>query len=192
MRVLVIPEDYPLDHYILEPIISAMMRYLGKPRVHVEICRNPILGGTGRALRWEHIQPIIERYQYNVDFFIHIVDRDGDSGRRKALDNLELKAKGILDVRRFFFSENAWQEIEAWVLAGHKIPKHWDWPSIRAEANCKEIYFEPFASKRGLSDEPGGGRKTLSREAASNYRRIRQLCREDVAALEEKVRKSLP
>jgi hypothetical protein len=50
--------------------------------------------------------------------------------------------------------------------------------------HAKETYFEPFARQRGVMDGPGQGRKTLAEQAARNYTRIRQLCSEDVAALE--------
>jgi hypothetical protein len=190
MKVLVIPEDFRKDQYILKPIVEAMMKKLGKPRAKVEVCPDPLLGGVDRALRWQFILPIIESYKYYIDLFLHIVDRDGKAGRRTALDNIELKAKDILDAGTVFFSENAWQEIEVWVLAGHKLPKPWKWSSIRAEANSKEVYYEPFAKERGLINEPGEGRKTLALEAASRYARIRQLCPEDIAALEEKIKKS--
>ena len=83
-----------------------------------------------------------------------------------------------------FLAENAWQEVEVWVLAGHDLPKDWTWQDIRQEPNPKETYFEPFAKQRSVLDEPGQGRKTLAREAAENYGRIRSLCREDVASLE--------
>jgi len=41
---------------------------------------------------------------------------------------------------------------------------------------------------RGLEDEPGGGRKTLGREAGQNYKRVRSRCKEDVRALERRIR----
>lgn len=75
----------------------------------------------------------------------------------------------------------------AWVLAGHKLPRDWNWQEIRAEINPKEIFFDPFARQCNLSDEPGGGRKTLAQEAAKKYNRIRRRCQE-LAELEERVR----
>jgi hypothetical protein len=38
---------------------------------------------------------------------------------------------------------------------------------------------------------PGEGRKTLADEAVRRYSRIRQLCPEDIGALEQRVRKWL-
>jgi hypothetical protein len=74
------------------------------------------------------------------------------------------------------------------VLACHDLPRYWQWDAIRAEVDLKETYFEPFAAQRGLADTPGGGRKQLAREAAHRYTRIRQLCPEDIGALEQRIR----
>ena len=58
---------------------------------------------------------------------------------------------------RKFLAENAWQEVEVWVLAGHDLPSDWVWNAVREEPNPKEIYFEPFAKLRNVLDEPGQG-----------------------------------
>ena len=95
------------------------------------------------------------------------------------------------EAAQFYFfeeAENAWQEIEVWVLAGHDLPSDWNWQVIRDEVNPKETYFLPFATQRKLLDAPGEGRKTLAEEAARRYDRIRQLCPEDIADLEDRVR----
>lgn len=189
MRVLVIPEDFRKDQYVLKPIVEAMLRHLGTARATVVVCQDPRLGGVGQALRWERIQEIVSRYKGMVDLFLLCVDRDGEAGRRAALDRIEERAIEVLPQGRLLLAENAWQEIEVWVLAGHELPSEWSWQEIRAEINPKERYFLPFARSRGLLDEPGEGRRTLGREAASQYRRIRTRCPEDVAGLEERVRR---
>ncbi len=121
MKVLIIPEDFRNDQYVLQPIIEAMLKAEFAPG-----CR--------------------------------------------------------------FFAENAWQELEVWLLAGHDLPREWSWQEIRQERDPKERYFVPFARMRGVLGEPGGGRKSLAAEAASRYSRIRSLCPEDIAALEDKIR----
>ena len=40
-------------------------------------------------------------------------------------------------------------------------------------------------------DTPGEGRRRLAKEAAQRYSRMRQLCPEDVGALEERIRAQL-
>ena len=72
-----------------------------------------------------------------------------------------------------FFAENAWEEIETWVLAGLDLPGSWRWADVRAEVHVKETYFEPLAEQRGVGDGPGGCRKVLGREAARNIPAIR-------------------
>jgi hypothetical protein len=183
---LVIPEDFRKDQYMLQPIIDAMMRSKGKI-AHVRVCQDPLLGGISQALKWERIKEIIERYKGMVDLFLLCVDRDGEVNRKKALDNLEYKAQGMLPNDRLFLAENAWQEIEVWVLAGHDLPVDWVWKDVRAEISPKEIYFLPLAQQRNLLNEPGEGRKTLAQEAVRRYPRICQLCPE-IAELESRIR----
>jgi len=191
MNVLVIPEDFRKDQYILKPIVEAMLQEIGRSRARVRVCQDPLLGGIGQALNWERLQEVLDRYRGMVDVFLHIVDRDGNSNRRASLDNIEKKAVAYLPSGRVFLSENAWQEVEVWVLAGHSLPNDWVWRDVRQHPDSKEVYFEPFAKERGLTDEPGQGRKTLAREAAANYRRIRGRCQEDVASLEGRLAAAL-
>lgn len=188
MRVLVIPEDFRKDQYILQPLVEAMLAEVGKQHAQIRICRDPLLGGIGEALKVERIREIIERYKGMVDLFLLCVDRDGNEHRRQRLDELEAVAAQLLPSSRMLLAEHAWQELEVWVLAGHDLLKEWSWPAIRAEPNPKEIYFERLANERDLLSEPGGGRKTLGIEAARRYKRIRQRCPEDIVALEERIR----
>jgi hypothetical protein len=185
MRVLVIPEDFRKDQYILAPLIRAMFSHLGKPTAKIVVCRDPLLGGVDEALRWERLGEIVDRYPM-IDLFLLVVDRDGVPGRRAALDNLEERARRVLSENRLLLGECAWQELEVWVLAGHDLQAGWTWADLRAEPHSKEVYFEPFARVRGVADAPAGGRKRLAEEATSRYTRIRQLCPE-VMGLEDRV-----
>jgi hypothetical protein len=187
VRVLVIPEDFVKDQFVLLPLIEAMMRALGNPRADVRICHNPRLRGFADALRWERIADILARYP-TIDLLLLCIDRDGDANRRTALDNLEKRAASVLKAGRALLAEHAWQEVEVWVLAGHDLPSRWSWAAVRQEPNPKERYFQPYAALRGLDKEPDGGRTRLAQEAARRYDRIRQLCSEDIGALEERVR----
>lgn len=189
MRVLVIPEDFRKDQHLLKPLVEMMVSSTGKPRAHVVVCSDPLLGGVDQALRWERVQEIIGRYRGMVDLFLLCVDRDGRAGRRQQLDRLEEQAEvELAGTARLFLAENAWQEVEVWVLAGHDLPAEWSWREVRAEPNAKEMYFEPFARRRGVEHEPGGGRVTLAREAAARYERAVRLCPEDLGRLEGRVR----
>jgi len=190
MKVLIIPEDFRKDQYILKPITEAMLRFLGKPRAQVRVLTDPLLGGIGEALKWERLTEILERYRM-IDLFLLCVDRDGEQSRRQKLNHLEAKARDTLPAAKTLLAENAWQEIEVWALAGCDLPKDWSWQAIRAERDPKDHYFKLFAEQRGLSGEPGEGRKTLGLEAASRYDRVRQLCPEDVAALESRIAQQL-
>ncbi len=191
MNVLVIPEDFRKDQHVLKPIIKALLAACGKPQAKVEVCLDPLLGGIDQALNWGRIREIIDLNRGMVDLFLLCVDRDGQEGRRAALDHLEEEARGILPARKTLIAVEAWQEVEVWCLAGLKLPKEWKWNEVRQEVHPKETYFLPLAEQRGSLEEPGEGRKSLSREAAANYNRIRSRCPEDVAALEERIREWL-
>lgn len=187
MNVLVIPEDFRKDQYMLKPIISAMMKKLGNPRAKVKICQDPLLGGVSEALKWERIEEVINQYKGMFNLFLLCVDRDGKEGRKTSLENIEQQAVNILPGGKLLLAENAWQEIEVWVLAGHNLPGDWNWQAIRNEINPKETYFLPFAEQKNLLDSSEEGRKTLAEEAARRYERIRQLCPEDIAELENRI-----
>ena len=160
LNVLVIPEDFRKDQYVLGPLLRRLFAEIGKPHARVEICTDPVMGGISQALDWERIDEVIDMYPI-VHVFLLLVDRDGKAGRRTALDGLETRAGE---------------------------PSEWKWQEIRAEVNPKETYFEPLARQRGLTSEPGEGRTTMGREAAQNYARVRSLCREDIQALETRLK----
>ncbi len=187
MNVLIIPEDFRKDQYIVRPLIKRMMAELGKPNANVRVCLNPLLGGVSEALKWEQIAEIIHRYRNMIDLFLLLVDRDGVMGRRTSLNALEKKAAELLPAGRMFLGENAWQEIEVWAIAGQSLPKKWSWQDIQNEVNPKEVYFVPLVRQRGLEREAGNGRRTLGKEAASNYGRVRARCKKDVEALEKRI-----
>ena len=187
MNVLIIPEDFRKDRYVVKPIIKKMLAEIGKPHAKVEVCLDPLLGGIGEALKWARIQEILDQYKGMVQIFLLLVDRDGEEGRRQRLDSLESQATEYLQESRVLFGENAWQEIEVWAIAGQDLPNDWRWSEIRSEVHPKEAYFEPLAESRGLTHEPGEGRKTLGREAATNYSRLRSRCQEDLGNLERRL-----
>ena len=177
MRVLIIPEDFRNDQYILKPLFSRLLGSIGASSVRVEVCRDHLMGGIGEALKSERLTEVIEQHKGMVDIFILCVDRDGILGRRQRLDQLETEFGPTL------LAENAWEEIETWALAGLNLPGGWIWAGVRAEVQVKEQYFEPFAAQRGLSDSLGGGRKELGEEASHRINAIRQKCPEDFDSL---------
>ena len=175
MRVLVVPEDFRHDQYILKPLFIRLFAHLGRPKARVRVCQDPLLGGVHEALKSERIQEVVDQHEGMTDIFILCVDRDGEDGRQQRLQQIELE----FGPSRIFLCENAWQEIETWALAGLDLPNGWNWARIRAEIHVKENYFEPLAKDRGITDGPGGGRKALGEEAARRIPAIRSKCPED-------------
>ena len=180
MRVLVIPEDFRNDQYILQPLFKRLFRSAGMRAARVEICRDPLLEGVNQALRVERLREIVDQYPM-IDVFILCVDRDGETNRRQVLDQIECAFGSRL------VAVNAWEEIETWVLAGVDLPNSWRWADVRAEVNVKERYFEKLVDQRGLKDELGRGRRVLGDEASRNIAAIRQKCVEDFDELADRL-----
>ncbi|MYF90103.1 MAG: hypothetical protein F4186_12700 [Boseongicola sp. SB0676_bin_33] len=183
MNILIIPEDFRKDQYILKPIFNRLFQTVGRPHARIRVCQDPLLGGVTEATKSERLSEIIERYEGMTDMFILCVDRDGIANRRQRLDQIEQEfGNGCV-----FFAENAWEELETWVLAGLPLPTNWPWADVRGEVQVKEQYFEVLADQQGLGDHPGGGRKPLAEEAARHIDRIRQLCPDDFDALTRRI-----
>ena len=183
MNVLIIPEDFRKDHYILKPLFSRLFRSIGKPRARVRVCLDPLLGGSGEALKSERMTEVVKKHNGMTDIFILVIDRDSDPNRHQSLNRLEAKFGN----ERSFLAENAWEELETWVLAGLDLPGDWSWSEVRAEIHVKEQYFDRLVVERGLSDAPGGGRKLLGEEASRRIDAIRQKCREDFDVLAKRL-----
>ncbi|MEA3308694.1 MAG: hypothetical protein U9Q70_04175 [Chloroflexota bacterium] len=184
-RILIIPEDFRKDQYMLKPIIQALLDHLGRPTARVVVCQDPLLGGVSVALKKEKLIDIFEAYAGMVDLFLLCVDRDCEETRTTKLQERERWAKKEHDCK--LIAANAWQAIEVWILAGHDLPPEWSWHTVRAECHPKEHYFEPLVKQRELFNTPAAGRKILAEEAARRYMRIRQLCPEDILPLEARV-----
>src|SRR5271165_2170326 len=188
VKVLILAEDFVKDEFLLQPVIQAMMKVVGKPKAKVKVCKDPRFHGTSEALKWEYIEQALGLHRGMVDLFLLCVDRDGNAHRQVVLADLETKAKTVIAEGRAFLAENAWQEVEVWLLMGHDLLPKWDWKKIREEIHPKETYYLPFAESRGVLDLPGEGRDKLAREAASHYDRIRVRCKEDIQRLEDRIR----
>lgn len=186
MNVLILPEDFRKDQYILKPLIVAMFKELDIPAV-VRVAQRPTFRGVSDALRWEAIRTAIDIYRGMIDLFLLVVDRDCDKNRKQALDAIERRAAEYLKTDRLFLAEHAWQEVEVWALAAHMLPAEWRWADIRAHRDPKEAYFDPLARARGVDASPGGGRKALGEECGRKYRRVRSRCPEDVEELEKRI-----
>lgn len=112
MRVLIIPEDFRNDQYILRPLFQRLFRSLQRPAT-VTVCMDPLLGGVSEALNSERLAEVVAQYDGMIDLFILCVDRDGDAGRRGRLDRIEQRFGNT----RIFLAENAWEEASHHVAA---------------------------------------------------------------------------
>lgn len=191
-NVIVIPEDCS-DMDMLKPIISAMITNLGSPRAKIQVYKPSVFKGISQVLQLKNINKIVDRYETEADLILLCVDRDADPDTEAKLANLEEKINKKLDNNqnlKIFLAENAYQEIEVWLLAGLKEfldTTNFAWQAIRDERDPKDKYFIPFSKEKGYFDYPNDGRQELAKEAARNYQRICKMCPE-VARLEKKIR----
>lgn len=182
MNILVIPEDFRKDQYILKPIFEAMLAAHGKPHAKIRICNPPLLQGVTEALKDDRLEEIISRYSF-VDIFVLCVDRDGQLGRKDRLEQIE----GKFSSNKIFIAEHAWEELEVWVLAGLQLPKGWVWKEVRSEVSVKEKYFDAIAKQFGVADGPGGGRKYLGELAKKKFPAMLAKCPEDLGRLSTRI-----
>ena len=191
-NVIVIPEDCS-DMDMLKPIVSAMIKNLGSPRAKIQVYKPSVFKGISQVLQLKNINKIIDRYETEADLILLCVDRDGDPHTQAKLANLEEKVNkklGHNQKLKIFLAENAYQEIEVWVLAGFKEfldSKDFAWQEIIDERDPKDKYFIPFSKEKEYFDYPNDGRQELAKEAARNYHRICKMCPE-VARLEKKIK----
>ena len=186
MNVLIIPEDFRKDQYMLKPIFQRLFEDLGKNRARIVVCNPPLLGGVTEATKSERLSEVVRLYPM-VDIFVLCVDRDGIEGRRTRLDQIEQE----FGEKKIFLAENAWEEIETWVLAGLTLPKEWGWADVRNAISVKELFFEPFAKNAGVADGPGGGRKALGEAASKRIDAIILKCPEDFGSLADRLKSSI-
>lgn len=78
MNVLVIPEDFRNDQYMLGPLFVGILEHCGKPNANVRVCLDPLLGGVTEAMKAERLDEIVARYDGMVDIYVLCVDRDGN------------------------------------------------------------------------------------------------------------------
>ena len=185
MKVLLIPEDFRNDQYMLTPIFKQLYSLLGWPNAKVRTCNDPLLGGVEEAMKFERLAEIFERYDGMIDHYILCVDRDGNNNRAARLADLE--ARCAVDGRKFL-TIAAIEEIEVWVLAGADLPPQWVWQEIRADPHPKERYFDVLAKNLSLTNGPGRGRKSLGEKAAKNIKRIVELCGKELNPLIEQIK----
>jgi hypothetical protein len=180
--VLVVPEDPSNNGYILKPLVSRILAACGKPNAKVTVLPNP------RAKGYEHAKALLrdqlfERYR-QMNLFLFLPDADGKD-RSAELRALERLAR---DRGAQLLCCAAEQEIEVWLLAGHRDRlKAVPWQEIRGDVSVKENVFHPFLAAHGNSKAPGGGREDLMNQALNRYDALLKLCPE-LAELERRIR----
>jgi hypothetical protein len=196
-NVLVVTEDFTKDAAVVVPVVEKVLMEVGKPRALVRACTEPNFGGISEAMRFERLRDEVIGEYPSVHLFVLLFDRDGQDGQqgRKNRDEaaafLENRLKELLQAPRRSVVTLAWQEVEAFVLAGHDLAEGWSWRDIRADSDVKNTYFKQLVNLKGTARYPHEGRKTLMAEAIKNWARIKSRCPEDIGALIAKLGPSL-
>ena len=184
MNILLIPEDFRHDQYVLNPLFRKLFASIGKPYAKIRTCTDPLLGGISEAMKRDRLCEIFDQYNGMVDAYILCVDRDGREGRTTALKALESEFDND---NRNFFGVAAREEIEVWALAGLDDPSLKPFKQIAEDHHPKERFFDPYAASRGLNLSLGQGRQTLARESASNLSRLLSRCPQDLGELRDRL-----
>jgi hypothetical protein len=185
-KVLVVPEDSTNNGYILGPLVEKMLAKCGKPRAQVEVLGDPRVMGYEHAKKLLKNQ-ILEQYRF-TDLILFLPDADGKGESRSAeLLALEDEA-GRQRVRLLCCA--AQQEVEVWLMAGHRRLLGRPWPEIRNDASIKEAVFERFLAVYGNLRASGDGRESLMLETLKGYDALLQLCPE-LEDLERRIREIL-
>jgi hypothetical protein len=184
VRVLVVPEDPAHNGYILKPLVSRMLTECGKPGAVVTVLTNPRAKGYSHAKALLREQ-LLDRYRH-MDLLLFLPDADGKD-RTDEFRDLEAEGKRR-DVRLLCCA--ARQEVEVWLLGGHRDKLEQRWQDVRADVSVKENVFTPFLAAHGNPKAAGGGRDLLMQEALGSYRSLLAVC-EELADLEERIRRIL-
>lgn len=168
---MVIPEDPTYNGHILKPLIERVMTAVGKSQANVVVLTNPSMKGYEDAER--RLESVFEKYpHYNL--FLFLPDRDGRAERDKSLNALTMKYQ---NQRIPFIAKAAVEEVEVWLLAGHKNKLSKNWSDVRADSSVKESAFQPFLQKHGDAS-PGNGRERLMKETLKNFSGLKRSCPE--------------
>lgn len=173
---MAVPEDDRLDKYLLDPILKAACRHVGRPRARVRVVDHPRPRGIATVLSPDFLNRVMLRYPM-ADAIVYCVDRDGRPGRVDEFDHLFEQVSGHSFTGRLG-TVLAHQELEVWALSLHRKDLDASWDDVRAEVHPKERFFEPLVQQLELQRTPGQGRMVLGEQAAKRYDLLRDRCPE--------------
>jgi hypothetical protein len=182
--VLIVPEDFTYNGYILGPLVKRMLSECGRPNAVV----SPPKGSQPKG--YEHAKALLRTRYFDLyrhmNLLLFLPDADGKD-RNAELRSLEEEADRQ-GVRLLCCA--AKEAVEVWLLAGHRERLRQPWQAIRSDTSVKENVFQPFLQEYGDPKAPGGGRDVLMSQALNGYGALLQLCPE-LAELERRIREIL-
>lgn len=182
--VLVVPEDVTYNGYILKPLVEKMLARCGRPNAIVVPPKAPHPQG------YEHAKSLLRTRYFDLyrhmNLLLFLADADGKD-RTAEFSALEEEA-GRQGIRLLCCA--AKEELEVWLLVGHRDQLGKPWQQIRSDVSVKESVFLPFLATHGNPKAPGGGRDLLMAETLKGYDALLRLCPE-LAELERRIREVL-
>jgi hypothetical protein len=182
LKVAVVYEDHTNDQYIVEPVLSSLFTFLGKPRARLQSVTNPRLQGLASLL--EQLCSVIGRYAAAGDMVIVVVDGDCQDGRhqqlvRRVTNCPDGSDKAVVVV--------AVQEVEVWALWAQRNRLGVDWNTVRSECHPKERFFSRLLTEDDSRVAGGGRLRLINASLERGWSSIKAGCPE-LEMLENEVR----
>ena len=156
-KALVVPEDSTNNGYILKPLVERLLLDCRKPQAKVTVLSNPRVQGYEHAKKM--LPDIFARYRH-FDLILFMPDADGKD-RKDEFAALEKRAR---ELNAHLVCCAAIEEVETWLLAGHRSLLNNEWGKVRSNISVKEEVFDPF-----LKIARGGRRPSAIDVAGPSY-----------------------
>lgn len=183
--VLIVPEDFTYNGYILGPLVKRMLSECGRPNAIVSPPKGPQPRG------YEHAKALLRTRYFDLyrhmNLLLFLPDADG---KDRSAEFRSLEEEADRQGARLVCCA-AKEEVEVWLLAGHRERLgQQPWQTIRSDTSVKENVFQPFLQEYGDPRAPGDGRDILMEQTLNGYGALLQLCPE-LAELERRIREIL-
>jgi hypothetical protein len=184
--VLIVPEDFTYNGYILGPLVKRMLSECGRSNANVSPPKGPQPKG------YEHAKSLLRNRYFelyrHMSLLLFLPDFDGKGESRN--DELRALEREAAQQGARLLCCAAKEEVEVWLLAGHRDRLGQSWQEVRSDTSVKENVFQPFLAVHGNPKAPGGGRDLLMERTLNGYSALLRLCPE-LADLERRIQEAL-
>ena len=164
-KIAIVYEDHTNDRYLIEPLVAAAAKDVGKPSARISSITNPRVTGFSQLLKL--LCSVVHRYYNTVDVIIVVFDVDCEDGSKGRSD----KVKRVTDALKTCEVDTssvvvlpAHQEVEVYALWDCRATLGVSWAQVRAECDPKERFFDHLLTPQDQM-RADGGRVRLIRES---------------------------